>query len=117
MNNLAWILATTDDAGLRNVAEAVRLSEKACSLTDNKNANLVDTLSVAYAAAGRISDAIGAAAIALDLAYAQKDDKLICAYIIVERWQHPFNRPQAALKSASGCSVYETTLRSISTMR
>ena len=55
LNNLAWILAANSDATLRNGAEAVALAERACKLTDYKEALLVGTLAAAYAEAGRFA--------------------------------------------------------------
>ena len=51
LNDLAWVLATHADENLRNPAEAVELSERACELTDYKDPLILDTLSAAYAAA------------------------------------------------------------------
>jgi tetratricopeptide (TPR) repeat protein len=56
-NNLAWILATSPDAELRNGAEAVNLAERACELTRYQEPMLVGTLAAAYAEAGRFTDA------------------------------------------------------------
>ncbi len=64
-NNLAWVLATGKDAKLRDGAEAVRLAEHAANLTGGKYADALDTLSAAYAEAGRFPDAIAAAQRAL----------------------------------------------------
>ena len=61
MNNLAWILATSGDAELRDSAEAVRLAEGACGLTRRRVALFVGTLAASYAAAGRFDDAVRAA--------------------------------------------------------
>ena len=63
-NNLAWILATTRDPSLRDPAEAVRLAEAAVRGSDPPDANFLDTLATAYAAAGRPEDARRAAAAA-----------------------------------------------------
>ncbi|MHC5060244.1 MAG: tetratricopeptide repeat protein [Planctomycetota bacterium] len=68
INSLAWLLATHNEAKFRNPAEAIRLAEHACSLTDHKDAGLVDTLAAAYAAAGRFSEAVTAAQKAVELA-------------------------------------------------
>jgi tetratricopeptide (TPR) repeat protein len=43
LNNLAWILATYPDPQVRNGSEAVTLAEKACGLTDYKEAFFVGT--------------------------------------------------------------------------
>jgi tetratricopeptide (TPR) repeat protein len=58
LNNLAWILATTEDTNIRNSTDAVKFAEKACKLTDYKWPSLLDTLAVAYAAAGRFPEAV-----------------------------------------------------------
>jgi tetratricopeptide (TPR) repeat protein len=58
LNNLAWLRATASDPQLRNGKEAVRLAERACQLTEYKEAFLVGTLAAAYAEAGRFDDAI-----------------------------------------------------------
>ncbi|HKJ23691.1 MAG TPA: tetratricopeptide repeat protein, partial [Myxococcota bacterium] len=58
-NNLAWILAT--DPALRDPAEAVRLAEHAAEAAPGQ-ASVLDTLAVAYHAAGRREDALAAAA-------------------------------------------------------
>jgi 2-methylcitrate dehydratase PrpD len=67
-NALAWCLATCPDADLRDGAEAVRLAEAACSATEQKVAELLDTLAAAYAEAGRFEDAVKAARQAIKLA-------------------------------------------------
>ncbi len=68
LNDLAWILATADDPKLRSGPEAVRLAERACELTQHRQAALLTTLSAAYAEAGRLSDAIATIQKARDLA-------------------------------------------------
>ncbi len=65
LNNLAWILATSSDPGLRDAAAAVALAEEAASASDGREAGILDTLSVAYAAADRPADARAAALRAL----------------------------------------------------
>ena len=70
LNNLAWILATDHDATNRNGAEAVRLAERACTLTDRQIPVLVGTLAAAYAETGRFREAIETAQQARALAQA-----------------------------------------------
>jgi protein O-mannosyl-transferase len=65
LNNLAWLLATHKDSKLRDGAEAVRLAEQAVKITSGKYGDTLDTLSAAYAEAGRFPEAIAAAQRAL----------------------------------------------------
>jgi spermidine synthase len=71
LNDAAWILATFR-AHLRP-DEAVRLAERANELTDDPDANMLDTLAAAYAAAGRFEHAVATAQAALQRAAAGDD--------------------------------------------
>jgi len=66
-NNLAWLLATAEDEKLRNPVEAVRFAKRAVELTGYKSPGTLDTLGVAYAAAGKFTEAVQTAEKALDL--------------------------------------------------
>jgi tetratricopeptide (TPR) repeat protein len=59
-NNLAWLLATAPDPSLLDPAEAVRLAEGLRDETETPSPNLLDTLAAAYAADGRLEQAIRA---------------------------------------------------------
>ncbi|MCA9169976.1 MAG: redoxin domain-containing protein, partial [Planctomycetales bacterium] len=48
-NNLAWLLATLPDDALRDGARAVKLARHACEISQYKEPQFLDTLSVAYA--------------------------------------------------------------------
>jgi protein O-mannosyl-transferase len=61
LNGLAWILATDQDASLRNGDEAVLFAERAVNVTEGNDASTLDTLAAAYAAAGRIVEAVATA--------------------------------------------------------
>ncbi len=76
LNNLAWTLATNPNAAFRNGAEAVSLAERACRLTDYREAVMMGTLAAAYAEAGRFSDAATTAEKAQDLARKSNDTEL-----------------------------------------
>jgi tetratricopeptide (TPR) repeat protein len=58
LNLSAVVLATCPDDSVRNGEAAVQLAERAKSLTNGQNASVLDTLSAAYAEAGRFPDAI-----------------------------------------------------------
>jgi tetratricopeptide (TPR) repeat protein len=57
VNNLAWLLATTHQSGLRNPQEAVILAERVASW-NRHSPSVLDTLAAAYAAAGRFEAAL-----------------------------------------------------------
>jgi tetratricopeptide (TPR) repeat protein len=67
-NSLAWLMATCAPPEGGDPARAVTLAERACELTNNRVAGYLDTLAVAYAAAGRFNDAITTAQKAIGLA-------------------------------------------------
>ncbi len=67
-NALARLLATAALQELRNGAEAVRLAEAACAVTQRQNYFYLDTLAAAYAEAGRFEDAVAAERQAISLA-------------------------------------------------
>ena len=73
LSNLAWLLATASDDSVRNGAEAVRLAEQACRLTNFKEARMVGVLAAAYAETGRFTDAVSTAQKAIELARAAGD--------------------------------------------
>jgi protein O-mannosyl-transferase len=75
-NNLALLLATCPNALVRDGASAVELAERAVQLARSEDPELLDTLAVAYAEAGRFSQAVQTARRALDLAAHQKKPAL-----------------------------------------
>jgi spermidine synthase len=66
-NNLAWLLATSNDPQLRNAEEAVRWARRAAEMTGDESPVALDTLAAAYGAAGRFDQAVEAAKKAIDL--------------------------------------------------
>ncbi len=77
LNNLAWLLATSPDARIRDGVQAVKYAERACELTHYGMTLLVGTLAAAYAEAGRFDDAIAAAQKACALASAAGEQELL----------------------------------------
>ncbi len=61
MNNLAWIYSAHPDPATRRESEALRLATRLCELTGYQDSDYLDTLAVAYAAAGRFPDAVATA--------------------------------------------------------
>jgi tetratricopeptide (TPR) repeat protein len=75
-NNLAWTLATTSDASLRNGAKAVALATQANQSSGGANPAILRVLAAAYAEDGGYGLAAVTARRALELAAAQKNDAL-----------------------------------------
>ena len=57
-NNLAWLLATSPDAALRDGRKAVEYAAKACALTGYRRASNLDTLAAAHAENGDFKSAV-----------------------------------------------------------
>jgi tetratricopeptide (TPR) repeat protein len=71
LSNLAWLLATSPEATLRDGPEAVRFAAEACRLTDYKQALTVGVLAAADAEAGHFDEAVAMAEKAVELATAE----------------------------------------------
>ena len=76
---LASILADSRDPIVRNAPRALTLAERAASLTARRDARILEILSVAQAAAGRLPDAAATAREAISLAQARGDRALVSA--------------------------------------
>jgi len=70
LNELAWLLATSSEAAVRNPAEAIRLAERSVQLTVPPSWPAFDTSAIAFASARRFKEAAERARRALDLATA-----------------------------------------------
>jgi len=68
LDGLAWILSTDALAENRNGAEAVKMAERACELTQQKDAEKLKTLAAAQAEDGQFEAAIKTLAAAKELA-------------------------------------------------
>jgi tetratricopeptide (TPR) repeat protein len=75
-NNLAWLVATSPEASLRNGTKAVALAEDADQTANGQNPMVTMTLAAAYAEAGRFPDAIATAQRAIQLADAANNNGL-----------------------------------------
>jgi tetratricopeptide (TPR) repeat protein len=74
--NLAWVLATSSDPSRRNGERAVELATSVAQGPGRGNPTVLRTLAVAYAEAGRFSDAIETAQQAIAIAKATGNDGL-----------------------------------------
>jgi tetratricopeptide (TPR) repeat protein len=75
-SRLAWVLATSPDASIRNGDLAIELAEEAQRLSDGTDPRLVATLAAAYAEGKLYFDAVSTGQRALRTATAQKNTAL-----------------------------------------
>src|SRR6476619_1147037 len=76
LTNLAWLLATSQDASLRNGPRAVELAGQADRLVGGTNTLVLRTLAAAYAENGEFANAITTARSAMQLARMHGEDSL-----------------------------------------
>jgi cytochrome c-type biogenesis protein CcmH/NrfG len=78
LSNLAWLLATSSDATLRNGSEAVQLAERADSASSrsDNHPTVLRILAAAYAEAGQFAEAKETAQHALEAANVQGNTTL-----------------------------------------
>ncbi len=72
LDGLAWILCTDTNVVFRNGAEAVKMAERACTLTGRRDPVKLKTLAATYAETGRFAEAIQTMQAAKELAAKQK---------------------------------------------
>lgn len=58
LNNLAWVLSTSPDDGVRDGKRAIELATQACELTEHKKPHILSTLASAYAETGDWDNAV-----------------------------------------------------------
>ncbi len=75
-NKLAWLLATSPQASLRNGYQAVELAQRANQLAGGENPVILCTLAAACAEAGQFPEAVATAQHAVQLAEAQSNQPL-----------------------------------------
>lgn len=101
LNNLAWILATSRDAALRDGPQAVRLAEQ-LRQRDESQAQPLDTLAAAYAEAGRFEEAAQTARQAIAKAEAAGDRSLAeeaRARLRIYEQGQPYRQPAALIRN------------------
>lgn len=76
LNDLAWLLATAKSDSIRNAPRAVELATSACSLSEYKQWNTLDTLAAASAESGEFDQAAEWLGTAIELAPAGEKPRL-----------------------------------------
>ncbi|MBN1900238.1 tetratricopeptide repeat protein [Candidatus Sumerlaeota bacterium] len=75
-NQLAWTLAVSPQAGIRDPEESIKFAQRTCQRTEYKDPSYLDTLAAAYASSGRFREAMETAEKALNLALATNQTAL-----------------------------------------
>jgi protein O-mannosyl-transferase len=97
-NNLAWLLATSSDASIRDGNRAIEVAEQTVQLSGGKDPNYLRTLAAAYAEVGQFSEAIATAEQAMQIASVQGKSKLATILekeVILYRAHTPLREPGA----------------------
>jgi tetratricopeptide (TPR) repeat protein len=90
LNNLAWVLATSPEAALRNGKRALELAAKACEITHYQQAHILSTLAAAYAETGDFATAKKWSAKSVELGDESLKDQLreeLASYEKKEPWR------------------------------
>jgi Tfp pilus assembly protein PilF len=101
LNNFALLRATHPDAAIRDGAEAVRLAERAVSLTSGHRPGTLATLAAAYAEAGRFPDAVRTLDRAVEAARRARQDS-VAALLAADRALYESGRPKRRLITPPG---------------
>src|SRR5262249_55575071 len=75
-NNVAWVMATSSDAGIRDAAKALEFAHQAVALSGGREPQFLRTLAAAYAESGRFSEATAVAKQAAVIASMQGKQRL-----------------------------------------
>jgi protein O-mannosyl-transferase len=97
-NNLAWLLATSSDASIRDGNRAIEVAKQTVQLSGGKDPNYLRTLAVAYAEVGQFSEAIATAEQAMQIATVQGKSGLATILekeVILYRAHTPLREPGA----------------------
>lgn len=103
LNNLAWLLATSPDAKLRDGRRAIRLATQACEANQYKRAYTLSTLAAAHAETGDFPSAIRWSSKAVEIGAKDQLDSLkkeLAAYKSHEPWRETVPPETPAAKSS-----------------
>ena len=104
LNNLAWVLATSPDAKLRNGRRAIELATEACKATDYKLAFILSTLAAAYAETGDFNTAVKWSTKAVEIGDKEHDDSLqkeLESYEAKKPWRELLSEEKPAAKAGT----------------
>ncbi|WP_197530359.1 tetratricopeptide repeat protein [Bythopirellula polymerisocia] len=94
LNNLAWVLATSPEAEVRNGDRAVELATKACELTEYQMPHILSTLAAAFAESGNFDTAVEWSQKAVNMHDPENDEQLakeLASYQKKQPWRERQN--------------------------
>jgi serine/threonine-protein kinase len=94
LNKLAWALATTPDARIRDGKAAVEFATKACELSKWNNTENLDTLAAAYAESGDFDSAVKWQSKAIELLSAAKEKEDYGTRLKLYQEKKPYHLPE-----------------------
>jgi tetratricopeptide (TPR) repeat protein len=94
VSSLASLLAAAPDAGVRNPQEAIRFASHAATLTKRRDANILDVLAIAHAAAGDFDEALAVVREAVALNPPAPVSALLRQHEALFRAQRPYISPR-----------------------
>jgi len=100
MRSLAWLFSTCEEETLHDAARAVELASRAARITHQRDFDVLDTLSAAYARAGRFEEAVTTIrqAIAMVPEPAKTARRAMSIRLRLYTERRPFTRPPARQK-------------------
>jgi tetratricopeptide (TPR) repeat protein len=103
LNNLAWVLATSPNADLRNAKRSIELATKACEVTNYERPHILSTLAAGYAESGDFETAIKWSSKAVELGKDDLKDQLDQLRQELESYKQ--KKPWRELQQLDGASV------------
>jgi hypothetical protein len=91
MNILAWTLATSDAATIRNGTNAVKLAVAAVAGTSRKNPDYLDTLAAAYAETQQFDKAVAVEQEAIALYQTEPQKKEAASHLSLFQANKPYH--------------------------
>ena len=108
LNNLAWVLATSTDAKLRDGRRAIELATKACKETEYKLDYILSTLAAACAETGDFQSAIKWSTQATEIGDPQHGESLqkeLESYKAGKPWRESLSEDEPVEKSADNANA------------
>jgi protein O-mannosyl-transferase len=102
LTRLAWILATSEEKGLRDGRRAVQFAGEAIRESGQDNTRCLDVLAAAYAEAGMFTDAVKTCSRALELSGKHEEQEALKKRLELYRRAMPYREPRKWISASAG---------------